>query len=55
MCLSIKTRDPAIVLMAANAGLLKDPAAVGLQRVEGSHAAVWAWPEVVIVDQEFAQ
>lgn len=49
----IKSQDPSVILMAANAGLLANPASVGLVRVEGSHGAVWTWPDVVIVDQVF--
>lgn len=42
----VRTSDPALILKLANRGLLEDPGAAGLVRVEGAHGAVWAWPAI---------
>lgn len=42
----VVTRDPEMIAAYANAGLLEEPAQWGLERVVGSHGAVWVWPEM---------
>jgi hypothetical protein len=42
----VRTQDPRTLLLLANAGMLTDPTAAGLVRVEGSHGSVWTWPTI---------